>query len=104
MPQGIKIKQGKKAAAGHQARKRKPQKSKFERARDARKDGATTKTIYHNIEATMIGRTHISQETLKLVDKQHIREGTVNYGKGKSGRQMMKEGRTQRDKLKLNKN
>ena len=56
MPQGMKIKQGKKAKAGHTARKRKPMQSKFERAREERKDGSTTGSIHKNIEATMIGR------------------------------------------------
>ena len=41
----------------------------------------------------MVGRVIKSQEALKLVDKAHRREGTINYGPTQSGRSMMKEGR-----------
>ena len=50
----------------------------------------------------MIGRVIKSQEVLKLIDKQHLRDKTVNFGKEKSGRDHMKEGRLQRDKVQLN--
>lgn len=41
----------------------------------------------------MIGRVLNGQEVLKLVHKQHLKDGTVNFGKEKSGRTLMKEGR-----------
>ena len=49
----------------------------------------------------MIGRVHNSHEILKLVDKTFVKEGTVNYGKEKSGRSMMKEGRHAKEKVVL---
>ena len=42
----------------------------------------------------MVGRVITSQEKLKLIDKTHRREGTINFGKGVSGRKKMKENRT----------
>ena len=41
----------------------------------------------------MIGRVLKCQEVLKIVDKTPLREGTVNFGKERSGRSLMKEGR-----------
>ena len=60
------------------------------------------KDINFNIEATMVGRVMKSQEVLKLIDKTHLRDKTVNFGKEKSGRDYMKEGRLQRVKVQLN--
>ena len=52
----------------------------------------------------MVGRVLKSQENLKIVDKQHLRDGTVNYGKERSGRSLMKEGRLVREKQVLSRN
>ena len=102
MPQGYKSKQGQKAKAGHQSRKQKPKQSKVDKVRGGgRKDGSSTAVINKHIEATMIGRVHNSQEILKLVDRTFVREGTVNYGKEKTGRQKMREGRTTKEKIVL---
>ena len=57
--------------------------------------------INFNIEATMVGRVLKSQEVLKLVDKQHLKDRTVNFGKAKSGRMIMREGRTKKEKVQL---
>ena len=50
----------------------------------------------------MVGRVIKSQEVLKIVDKAHLRDKTVNFGPEKSARSLMKEGRTTRDRVTLN--
>ena len=56
------------------------------------------------IEAKLIGNVLKSQETLKLIDKTMAREGTIDFGPGKSGRDKMKEGRIVREKNVLTRN
>ena len=51
----------------------------------------------------MIGRVLKSQEVLKMVDKPYLKEGSVIFGKDRSGRSLMKEGRHKREKIVLKK-
>ena len=51
----------------------------------------------------MVGRVIKSQECLKIIDKAHRREGTINYGPTQSGRSIMKAGRLQKIKNVLKK-
>ena len=69
-----------------------------------RADGTSTKEINDGIERQLVGRCITSQEKMKIVDKTLRREGRVIYANTMSGRAVMKEGRNQKVKIKLNRN
>ena len=102
--QGFKSKQGKKAVKkiAHQSRKAKPQKQKY--GMNERQDGKSTKQINIGVESELVGRVMNCQEKLRLINKQMLRDGTVNFGKGKSGRDLMRENRTKKIKIVLDRN
>ena len=107
MPQGFKQKKSSKPSKKviHQQRKHAPKMAyKAFAFVNKRADGTSTKEINHGIEAQLVGRVITSQEKLKLVDKTLIRNKQVIFANTMSGRAVMKEGRNQKIKVKLNRN